>query len=427
MVKAFIKKQYHSPLFRGGLIVFIGSFGVGALNYIFNIVVARILDKEQLGTFASLFSLLTIIVVFGGALSLVVIKFSSVLYAKKDYSALASFIRILSYYLGLISLGLIILFGIASPFMYRFLHLESFGPLIILALALGLSLIGSIGGSILQGTQRFTGFSISSLFGSIIKILALIVFTLPFWPMSSVTGAMLAVPISSILMLGLSLYFLRDILKEYNPKAPQLPHFKWKDIILYTIPATVTVLGITLLNSVDIILAKHYLIDETSGDYAGLATLGKIIFFATSAIPMAMFPIVSARYAVDEPHHKMLYASLASVGLMSLIAFILYQYFPELIVKTLLGEKFLTIAPLLGKFALIMGMYSLINVLVNYNLSIQKYSLSILPVIGSITMAIAIVYNNSSLESIVNAVFWNMTGLFIITTLVSIYQNRRNT
>jgi O-antigen/teichoic acid export membrane protein len=403
-----------------------GSFGVGVLNYVFNIVVARILDKEQLGAFASLFSILSILLILGGGLSLVIIKFSAVLYAKKDYPALASFIRILFYYLGLFSLGLIFIFGLASPFIYNFLKLESFGPLIILALSLGLALTGSIGGSVLRGIQHFTQSSASSLFGAIIKILALIIFTLPFWPMSAVTGAMLSVPTSAILMVSLDLFFLRNILSKYNPKKPNLPHFEWKDILIYSIPATTAVLGITMLNSIDVILARNYLSLEASGDYAALATLGKIIFFATSAIPMAMFPIVSARHAVNEPHRKMLFASLGSVTLMSLVAFLFYQFFPEFIINLLIGDKFLSIAPLLGKFALIMGMYSIINVIVNYYLSIQKYALSVLPLLASIALIGMLYYKPNSIEQIVNTVFWNMTGLFIITIIASIYQSKRS-
>jgi O-antigen/teichoic acid export membrane protein len=422
MVIKFIKKQYGSSLFRGGMIMFISSFGVGALNYIFNIVVARILDKDQYGAFSSIFSLLTILLIVGGGISLVLIKFSAVLYAKKDYAALANFIRLAFYYLGLTSIGLMIIFGIVSPFIYDFLKLESFGPLIILALSVGLALTGSVGGSILKGIQNFTKSSISSIIGAITKILALILFTLPFWPMSPVTGAMLSVPISAIMMIILDLFFLRNILSKYNPKGPKLPHFEWKDILVYSIPATVAVLGITMLNSLDVILARNYLSPEASGDYAALATLGKIIFFATSAIPMAMFPIVSARHAVNEPHRKMLFASLGVVGLMSLVAFGFYQFLPKLIIM-LIGEKFLTIAPFLGKFALIMGMYSLVNVIVNYYLSIQKYTLSILPLLASIALVVMMRYSPGSVEQIVNTVFWNMTGLFIATIVLSIYQS----
>lgn len=423
MIRKFIKKQYNSSLFRGGMIMFISSFGVGALNYIFNIIVARILDKEQFGAFSSLFSLLSIMLIIGGGLSLVIIKFSAVLYAKKDYPVLASFIRLLFYYLGILSLGLMLLFGLASPFIYDFLKLESFGPLIILALALGLALTGSVGGSVLRGIQHFAQSSGSSLFGAIMKIVALLVFTLPFWPMSPVTGAMLSVPASAIMMISLDLFFLRKILAKYNPKAPKIPHFEWRDVLIYSIPATVAVFGITMLNSVDVILARNYLSPEASGDYAALATLGKIIFFATSAIPMAMFPIVSARHAVNEPHRKMLFASFGIVVLMSLVAFGFYQFFPEFIINLLIGEKFLTIAPFLGKFALIMGMYSLVNVLVNYYLSIQKYTLSILPILASLALIGMLAYRPSSVEQIVNTVFWNMFGLFVITIIVSIHQS----
>ena len=423
MVKKFIQKQYNSSLFRGGLIMFIGSFGVGGLNYVFNIVVARILDKDQFGAFSSLFSLLSILIIIGGGVSLVIIKFSALLYAKKDYIALASFIRLLFYYLGLLSLGLILLFGLASPFIYDFLKLDSFGPLIILALSIGLAFTGSVGGSVLRGIQHFAQSSGSSLFGAIIKIIALLVFTLPFWPMSAVTGAMLSVPASAIMMILLDVFFLRDILGQYNPKKPKLPHFKWRDVLIYSIPATMAVLGITMLNSVDVILARNYLSPEASGDYAALATLGKIIFFATSAIPMAMFPIVSARHAVNEPHRKILFASFGVVILMSLVAFGFYQFFPEFIINLLIGEKFLTIAPFLGKFALIMGMYSLINVLVNYYLSIQKYTLSILPILASLALIGMLSYKPSTVEQIVNTVFWNMFGLFVITIIMGLYQS----
>lgn len=423
MVKEFIQKQYNSPLFRGGIIMFVSSFGVGALNYVFNIIVARILDKDQFGAFSSLFSILSILLILGGGISLVLIKFSATLYAKKDNPALAHFIRIAFYYLSLISLGLIVLFGIASPFIYNLLKLESFGPLIILALSLGLALVGSIGGSVLRGIQHFAQSSISSILGAITKIIALIVFTLPFWPMSTVTGAMLSVPASAVIMISVDLFFLRKILAEHNPNKPKLPHFNWQDVVRYSIPSTIAVLGITLLNSIDVILARSYLTPEASGDYAAIATLGKIIFFATSAIPMAMFPIVSAKHAVNEPHKKMLLASLASVGLMSLVAFIFYQFTPELIINLLIGGKFLPIAPLLGKFALIMGMYSLINVLVNYYLSIQKYSLSILPILSSLSLIFVLRYGPTSPEQVVNTVLWNMTGLFIVTSLISLYLN----
>jgi len=228
------------------------------------------------------------------------------------------------------------------------------------------------------------------------------------------------------LMVSLDLFFLRNILSKYNPKKPNLPHFEWKDILIYSIPATTAVLGITMLNSIDVILARNYLSLEASGDYAALATLGKIIFFATSAIPMAMFPIVSARHAVNEPHRKMLFASLGSVTLMSLVAFLFYQFFPEFIINLLIGDKFLSIAPLLGKFALIMGMYSIINVIVNYYLSIQKYALSVLPLLASIALIGMLYYKPNSIEQIVNTVFWNMTGLFIITIIASIYQSKRS-
>lgn len=423
MVKKFIQKQYNNPLFRGGLIMFIGSFGVGALNYIFNIIVARILDKDQFGAFSSLFSILSILLILGGGISLVLIKFSATLYAKKDNPALAYFIRIAFYYLGLISLGLVIIFGAFSPLIYNLLKLDSFGPLIILALGLGLSLVGSVGGSVLRGIQYFAQSSTSSIIGAVTKIIALIIFTLPFWPMSTVTGAMLSVPASAVIMISVDLFFLRKIISQHNPDHPKLPHFNWQDVVRYSIPSTIAVLGITLLNSIDVILARSYLTPEASGDYAAIATLGKIIFFATSAIPMAMFPIVSAKHAVNEPHKKMLVASLASVGLMSLVAFIFYQFTPELIINVLIGEKFLPIAPLLGKFALIMGMYSLVNVLVNYYLSIQKYTLSILPILSSLSLIFVLRYGPTSPAQVVNTVLWNMTGLFIVTSLISLYLN----
>jgi len=91
--------------------------------------------------------------------------------------------------------------------------------------------------------------------------------------------------------------------------------------------------------------------------------------------------------------------------------------FPELVVGILFGEAYLSIAPLLGLYAVATTLYSLSNVVITYRLSIGNGQGGTLAVIGGVAQVIALWFFHSSLQQVVVVQIGLMSGLLVLLLL----------
>ena len=101
-----------------------------------------------------------------------------------------------------------------------------------------------------------------------------------------------------------------------------------------------------------------------------LALIGRIVFFATWSVVTVLFPIVAQKHKKGEPHRHLLYLSLGLVMAVSGAIFAATLVIPELIVSVLFGQAYMSVAPLLWRYALATAVYALANVVITYRLSI---------------------------------------------------------
>lgn len=145
-----------------------------------------------------------------------------------------------------------------------------------------------------------------------------------------------------------------------------------KDIMTSTIPILASFLFVTMLFNQDVILVKHFFSSHEAGKYAGLALMGKIIFFASGAIAAAMFPMVSGAYQANKRHRHLLVQSLILVALVAMSIDIIYFLFPRAFIKIFFGSQYLGASSYLGYFGLVMVLLSLINTFVYYFLATHR-------------------------------------------------------
>jgi O-antigen/teichoic acid export membrane protein len=129
-------------------------------------------------------------------------------------------------------------------------------------------------------------------------------------------------------------------------------------------------LGQILINNSDILIVRHFFPAESAGQYAALALIGRIVFFATWSVVTAMLPIAAQRHRRGEPHRPLLYASLGVVLAVSLVIVGATILFPGAIVGLLFGPAYLGIAPMLWLYALATMFFALATVIITYRLSI---------------------------------------------------------
>lgn len=412
MFRALAQKAKNNDFVKGGLILFTGSMTGNILAYLYNIIIGRILEPEYFGVFSSIVAIGYIISVFSATLSLLIAKFSAEYVSKNDMNGIYSIFKYTTnrfLILGGILLGF---FVATAPLISNFLKIDSVVPILILTVSLVVAFFVAINRGVLQGTLKFLEFSINTNAEMLLRIVISVLFVFIGW---KVNGALLGLSLGIIIAYALSFIPIKKMF--HNAQREQIDTHLIKK---YAVPLFISFLGMTLLYTVDIILVKHYLSDYDTGIYSALSIFGKIIFFASGSIALALFPMAAERNASGKEHKYLLLGSLIIVSVISLLILGVYFFMPRIVVGLFLGKEFLEASPYLMLFGLVMFFYSLINILINYYLSINKTAVSYLPFIFSIILLILIIFFHQSLKEIIYIRIIHMALLLIAIPIFNV-------
>ena len=358
--KGFTEKL-SGDLLGAGAILFLSMTIVNGGNYAFNLILGRWLGPTA---FSDLSLIVTIVLMSGfitAAFQLTSAKFAAVYSAEKDEERLAASRRWLQR--GALVCGVVILlvFAGGSLFWQRFFHTESAIPFVILGIALPVYLVQGVDRGALQGQlsfKRLAGSYQAEMWTRLLASLVLVGLGL------SVDGAVLAIGLSFV-----ATWFIARRVGSWAKKAGKLSGKEKKVVASFAGPVVLVFAGQILISNSDIIIVKRYFSPEAAGQYAAVALIGRIVFFATWSMVTALFPIVAQKQQRGESHRHLLVISLGLVAIVSaaIIAFTIIA--PELIINTLFGQAYVSVAPMLWLYALATALYALANVVVNYRLS----------------------------------------------------------
>ena len=202
----------------------------------------------------------------------------------------------------------------------------------------------------IQGYQKFLWYSIFTAGAILIKV----VLSIPFvrW---GVLGVLAAATIASIIVYLLYFFPLRFIL---TAKSKPINLTK-REAFVFAVPTLLTLLGLTSIYSTDIILVRHFFPASQAGLYAALAILGKIIFYASSAVSLVLFPVVSERVAKGIASKKLIGSAITAVAIASFALAVLYFIFPDFIIGMLFGNAYKGASTLLGMFGTFIAYFQL--------------------------------------------------------------------
>jgi O-antigen/teichoic acid export membrane protein len=181
----------------------------------------------------------------------------------------------------------------------------------------------------------------------------------------------------------------------------------------------------TAIYTVDILLARYFLSPFEAGQYAALSVLGKIVFFASSPISSAMFPIISSKYAKNEPCQKTFIFSFLIVFAISLGVSLLYFMFPKIMILMLFGKEYLVSSPFLWQFALFISLYSFSSIFLNYFISISKQRAVYLPLFFLLVQIFLIYLFHQNISSIIIANIASALLLFFGLLIIYFLDGRK--
>ena len=389
---------------KGSLILFIMLNIFNFLNWIFHFSMARMLGAADYGILAVLMSVGYVFGISAEAIRNVISRYTSKLNSKKEYGKMKNLLK------RSFRKGFKISFFIFIVYLFLALWLSSFLDIEFLLLGLVGLLIFSdflfapIIRGILQGTKQFKKLGISMIIEASIKLLVgIFLVYLGF----RVYGAIGAVIFSIFVSIFISLFFLKTIIKSKEKR------FKTEKIYSYSLPFFISVISITLIFSLDVIIAKRFFTAEIVGKYAIASLLGKMIFWGTAPIAQAMFPLSSESFENKKRTRNLLYKAAIFLFFLCLAAVIVFTLFPKFIISLLFGSQYTDISKILVFMGISFSILAFTNLIVVYALSKNKSSFSFaLPIFAIIEIVLLSVFSASILQYALAFLFSNLLMFF---------------
>jgi O-antigen/teichoic acid export membrane protein len=397
-----IQKIKNSAFARNSIIVFAGTMVINLLSYVFHLALGRLVSVTVYGEIESLLSFMTIISVPSAALGLAATRFSAAYKARGDKTGtwkIFDYLNVKVFYYGLPFYIVSLLF---TPFVAKFLNIESYFSVILVFSGMFLSFLLSISGGIISGWQKFNESNWLGIIGVVVKLIfSVAIIKIGFALDGAIGGYIIGAMATYFVSILILKYFLgpKENSKSIEEKSVELDS---KSLRNYIIPAFFGSLALNIFGNIDMVLAKHNLDSLSAGQYGALTIVSKIIFFATSAIGAVLFSMAAEDDHKNNDTRNILRKAFFLLSIISIGAVFVYFIFPNLLMGILFGSKYKAVSHYLGWFSILVVLFSFTNIIIQYLLSIHrtKFVPGILIIMAILILAIE--YFGNSILSIVS-------------------------
>lgn len=390
---------------------------VNAGNYIYNLLLGRILGPAAFADAAILITLLLVLSFLGMTFQVVTSKYA-VLFEAEKRAVFIKLITRIALLFGVLIGFLIVIFNQKLQILF---HTETSQMFLIFGFGIPLYFLISINRGLYQGKNGLHKMAITYQ-TEMISRLVITILTVLFLP-NIPTSIAVALGILISFVFGL-LPFQTNILK--STKSLQKETINTKGILTFFALTAFYELTQIIINNSDILLVKHYFSNDAAGLYSSLALIGRVVYFVAWMFVMLLLPKVIQLKKEGKNTQPILMQYVLYIALLSTVIVAGTYLFPETIVHLMFGDNYVAIAPLLWKYALATSVFAIANIFAYYFLSIDKYFPVVVSALLGLTQIGLIIFFHNSLEQVVEMQIIAMLILLFFQLCFFFYQNRKS-
>ena len=364
---------------------------VNAGNYLYNLILGRVLGPTQFADAAVLITFLLVLSFVAMTFQLVTAKFSVVL----EHSILKNFLALVQKQALIVGLVLGLLIIVFAGELQHVFKSSSSLMYVIFGCGVPFYFLMSVNRGQYQGQQNFKLLSVTYQ-SEMLTRLFLTVFIIYCFNITS----------SWVIAFGILMSFIVGLF-PYKMGFPSLKKHKLVDVKtkkhirnFFVLTAFYELTQIIINNS-DILLVKHYFEAYEAGLYASLALIGRVVYFVTWMFVMLLLPAVVQREKEGKETASVLLKNVGYIVVLSVLIVATCLIAPELIIKILFGDAYLTMAPLLWKYALATSLFAVSNIFAYYYLSLNNVVPVIISGVFGLLQMVLVVQFHNSLEQVV--------------------------
>lgn len=399
-----IISQIRSRKISSEQLFMLSVLAVNGGNYLYNLILGRILGPAQFSDAAVLITFLLVLSFVAMTFQLVTAKFS-VIFEKNTFRYFISKTYKNATIFGIV-LGLLII--AFSKQLQQLFQTSSSSMFVIFGIGVPLYFLMSVNRGVYQGKKELNSLSITYQTEMLSRLLITLGLLFLFTIKSSVV---IAIGILISFGFGLIPFKFKNIrLKstgniEAN-QSKQVRHF-------FIITAFYELTQIVINNS-DILLVKHYFDPYDAGLYASLALIGRIVYFIAWMFVMLLLPTVVQLKKEGKKTSPILFKYVGYIALIAFTIVVCTAIFPETAITLLFGDSYLSIAPLLWKYAFATGLFAVSNIFAYYYLSLDKYVPVVISGLFGMLQMMLVIFFHDSLEEVVHVQIAAMLLLLIV-------------
>jgi len=342
-------------LSRGGWSLVVATTGVNGLNFLFHVLISRMLGPSHYGAFGAV---LNVIAVLSVPLSAVQLAVTQAVVARAGKGRIS--LRRLTVKAMLWGAGAMAALWVLSPLIDGFLNLDS--PVADLAIGvwIPLTVVVAVLQGALLGEMRYVPVAVASFVGGGALRLAsgALLVSVGF----GLGGAVAATVIGQAFTAAALLLVAR---REVFATGLEPIRISLRDAVL----SIAALAGYTTLTGIGVFLARHYLAPVAAGRYAAAAVAGQIALYLPAALVTVVFPRLVSAHATGIGARKTLTETLGLVTAIALAAFAVLAGLSGVVVDVLFGPKYLGAASIVGITALGSVFLSIIGLLTYFHVA----------------------------------------------------------
>ncbi|HWC16657.1 MAG TPA: oligosaccharide flippase family protein [Terriglobales bacterium] len=386
-------KNPSSVVLSGSLVLLMGSILVSALNFGFNVIIARLLGPALFSQAAAIVTMLMLLSCISLSFQMVCAKFVA---RNENPSAKAAVYKRISRQAWQWGAVLALVLAVAQKPITDYLRMPN--SWVIAILAIGMAFYNQLGvkrGN-MQGWCEFPSLSWNYVFEAASKLAIAILLVELGYGVFGVVGALSASIIAAVLLPGPRKHVQHEPTGEEHLAVECIPASFGEGM-----QAIVFFVGQVIINNVDIILVKHFFDAERAGLYAAIALVGRLLYFASWQVVSAMFPVSAAAGEKEHGKAHVLGLPLLIVSAMCIGFILVLAIFPGFIMHIVFGEGFQTADSLLSLYAMSTALYALAMVLITYEMSRKIANTGWLQLLFSGAIILAIYMFHSDLRQVI--------------------------
>lgn len=389
-----LKKILKDEFVKNNIILFVGSMIVAVLNYAYHPILSRMMSVDDFGEVQALIAIFLQSSVFLGIFGNITVNLTA---NSNNFSENFSLINQLYKIAMAISLILTVAIILGTPFLKQFLHFHSVWAFWVLALSLPLSVPLTFRRFFLQGKKDFFNNSLVNIFyagGRLFLAIFLV------WLGWSTVGAIGAITLTTFFSLFYAYRITHKDLK-LSLKEKIIFNKKLKEEFRYGILIFLVTAFVTFLYTADMLFVKHYFSPEIAGFYGGVATIARVVYFITGSVVGVLIASVKINDHFSR-NKKILFKGLFIISLIGLSVTTLFGLFPNLIIKLMIGRRYLAYSYLLPRLSVLLFFVSLTNLILMFFLALRRYFIAKIILFGTLFITLTTVINHATLSGIIN-------------------------